>query len=84
MVIFLVEEDKEALLVPSRGVCLKANTKETTAVLRLTSYSAYIVCPETHYMKSRAYFPTQDAEGFFELLIPHEKGLTLDYLFEIR
>jgi hypothetical protein len=69
------------LSVPSTVVCLKANTKETTADLRLTSYYAYIVCLETHYMKSRAQIPTQDVEGFFELLIPHEKGLTLDFLY---
>jgi hypothetical protein len=35
-------------------------------------------------MKPRAQIPTQDAEGLFELLIPHEKDLMLDYLFEIK
>jgi hypothetical protein len=81
----LEEEEKEALLVPSTVACLKANTKETTAVLRLTLFSAYVVCPETHYIKPRAQIPTQDAEGSFELLIPHDKeDLTLDYLFKIR
>jgi hypothetical protein len=35
-------------------------------------------------IKPRTQMPTQVAEGFFELLIPHDKNLTLDYLFEIR
>jgi hypothetical protein len=81
----LDEKDKEALLVPSTGACLKANTKETTAVLRLTSFSAYVVCSEAHYMKPRAQNPTQYAEGFFELLIPRDKkDLTFDYPFKIK
>jgi len=79
-----VKKEIEALLVPSTGTCLKTNAKETTAILRLTSFSSYVVCPETHYVKPRAQIPTQDAEGFFELLVPHDEDLTLDYLFEIR
>jgi hypothetical protein len=79
-----VKIEKEALLVPSTGACLKANAKETTPILRHRSFSAYVVSPETHYVKPKGQFPTQDAEGFFELLIPHDEDLTLDYLFEIR
>lgn len=85
MVIFWMKKKKKLLLVPSTDACLKTNTKETAAVLRLMSFSAYVICPETRCIKSRAQIPTQEAEGFVELLIPHDKkDLTLDFLFKIR
>jgi len=77
----LDEEDKEALLVRSTGACLKS---KYLGNYRLTPFSAYVVGPRTYYTKPRTLIPTRDVERFLELLIPHDKDLTLDYLFEIK